>query len=116
MCMYVKTYTEHRLNYLNSCDMTKKIIFSPSNKSNSSGMMKTLSHNIIGENFVGENFRHLANILSLLQDETFCLCFRSLLLEFKNLRLKIDIFNLIMISYNQNIIFSQQQLSCCVVL
>ena len=43
---------------------------------------------LIGENFVGENFFHLSKISALFLDEKFFLCFRSLWLEFKNLRLK----------------------------
>ena len=42
-----------------------------------------------GENFVGENFRHLAKILTLFPNEEICLWFRSSWLEFKNLRFKI---------------------------
>ena len=64
----------------------------------------------MGENFVGEDFLHLAKIYSPFPDKKSYLCFRSLLLEFK-----INMFNLIIISYNHNKIFPLQQLSCCLV-
>ena len=68
-----------------------------------------------GKFLVKENIPHLSKIWPLLPDGKTYFCFRNLQLEFKNLRFQINIFNIAIINYKQNFIFSLQQLSCCLV-
>lgn len=73
-----------------------------------------MRESFVGEKFFwGKNVRHSVKISSFFSDENCYLYFRSLYLEFINLRFKIIVFDLIIINYSQNIILYLQQPIYC---